>query len=177
MPVAVPNLIGLGNPQVKVKLASLLLRHAPKLPFSATGDGSATAQSPAAGTMVSTYSIVTVTYPSPLGPLPDPAIEGPTLPAGTYEGQIKSVTAGDPFGSGPGAWIDFSTVVDGSPITFTGVLYRDPSAVVGPPPPRTEWMRRGAMLGIAQRAFTHNHTVRLVTTVDVYIQSIEIIKP
>jgi hypothetical protein len=38
-------------------------------------------------------------------------------------------------------------------------------------------MRRGAMLGLAQRAFTNSHKVRVVTTKDLFIQSIEIFKP
>ena len=132
MAVAVPMVVGLGRAAAEAKLFSLNLRHIGKFPFAATGDGSATAQSPAAGTLVPTYSIVTVTYPSPLGPLDDTGVEGPTLPAGTYDGQIKSVMVGNPWGSGQGAWIDFSTVMDGGPVMFTGVLYFE--HVVNPGP-------------------------------------------
>jgi len=176
MAVSVPNVIGLGRTAAEAKLFGLLLRHIGKFPFAAAGDGSATAQSPAASTLVPPFSVVSVTYPSPLGPLDDTAVQGPTLPAGTYEGQIKRVMAGDPWGSGQGAWIDFTTIMDGGPVTFMGVLYRDPNVNPGPPPARTEWMRRGAMLGLAQRAFTNGHNVRVVTTSDLFIQSVEIFK-
>jgi hypothetical protein len=177
MPVSVPNLIGLGRSAAEAKLDALLLRHIAKFPFDAGGDGSATAQSPAAGTLVPSLSIVTVTFPSPFGPLDDTSVAGPTLPAGTYKGQIQGVLVGDPWGSGEGAWIDFSTPMDGGTVTFGGVLYRDPKVDVLPPPSRTEWMRRGAMLGLAQRAFTNGHTVRVVTTSDLFIQSLELVKP
>jgi len=176
MPVTVPNLIGLGRPAAEAKLDALKLRHIAKFPFSATGDGTATAQDPAAGTQVPTFSIVSVSYPSPLGPLDDSPVQGPTLQAGTYEGQVTAVLVGDPWGSGAGAWIDFSTMMDGGPVTFMGTLYRDPAVNPGPPPSRTEWMRRGGMLGAAQRAFTHGHRVRLVTTADGFIQSIQLIQ-
>lgn len=54
-------------------------------------------------------------------------------------------------------------------------LYRDRP---GPPAsllPRTEWMRRGATLGLAQRAFTNGQRVKLVVANDL-VQSIEIYK-
>lgn len=174
MPVSVPNVIGLARTAAEAKLDSLLLRHIAKFP-GAAGDGRATAQSPLAGTLVPTYSVVAVTYPTPLGPLPDSPVEGPTLPAGTYVGEVQSVFAGDPWGTGQGAWIDFVTNIDG-PVTFTGTLYFDHGDNSGPPPPRTEWMRRGAMLGLAQRAFTNAHSVRLVIASELFIQSIELFK-
>ena len=177
MAVAVPMVVGLGRAAAEAKLFSLNLRHIGKFPFAAAGDGTATMQSPTPGALVPPFSIVTVTYPSPLGPLDDTAVQGPTLPAGTYEGSISRVMVGDPWGSGQGAWVDFTTLIEGGPVTFTGVLYRDPSATPAPEPARTEWMRRGAMLGVAQRAFTNSHKVRVVTTKDLFIQSIEIFKP
>ena len=64
---------------------------------------------------------------------------GKTLPAGTYEGQVTSVLSGNPWGSGQGSWIDFVTMVDGGPVTFSGVLYFDHVVNPGPPPDRTTW--------------------------------------
>jgi hypothetical protein len=175
MPV-IPNLIGIDRPTVEATLDALLLRHIARFPFGASGEGLAAAQSPAAGTSVPSFTIVTVSYPSPLGPMPDSPVEGPTLPSGTYEGEIKSVLVGDPWGSGQGAWVDFATLIDGSPVRFTGVLYFDHNVSTPSEQPRTEWMRRGAMLGLAQRAFTNSHKVRLITASNVFVQSIEILK-
>jgi hypothetical protein len=58
-------------------------------------------------------------------------------------------------------------------------LYRDQAV---PLLPRTEWMRRGAMLGIAQRAFTNGRRVKLITANGMpqsnsIVESIEIYKP
>jgi hypothetical protein len=176
MPVIVPNLVGLGRLAAEAKLDALKLRHIAKFPFSATGDGSATAQDPAAGTQVPTFSIVSVSYPTTVGPLDDSPVQGPTLPASTYEGEINAVLVGDPWGSGAGAWIDFATKMDGGSVTFIGTLYRDSAVNPEPPLSRTEWMRRGGMLGAAQRAFTHRHRVRLVTMADAFIQSIQLVR-
>jgi len=174
MSVSVPNVIGMSRLEAEAALQSKMLRYIARFPFSATGDGKASAQDPAAGTMVPSFTVVTVSYPSPMGPLEDSPIGGPTLNAGTYEGTIKSVRAGNPYGSGQGAWISFETQMDGGPVSFTGLLYFDHAISPGTPPDRTEWMRRGAMLGIAQRAFTHGHKVRLVTASNLFIASIEI---
>lgn len=174
MPITVPNVIGLGRTAAEAELDGLLLRHIAQFPFGATGDGSASQQSPVGGTMVPPYSIVTVAYPTPFGPLDDSPVEGPTLPAGTYEGHITSVTVGNPFGSGQGAWADLVTLIEGSPVTFVLALYFDHGVGASPQLPRTEWMRRGAMLGVAERAFTNGHNVRIVTTSDLFAQSIEI---
>lgn len=176
MPVTVPNVIGLDRPTAEAKLDSLNLRHIARFPFLATGDGRATAQDPAAGSQVPAFSVVKVSFPSPLGPLDDSPVQGPTLQAGTHVGEITAVLVGDPFGSGAGAWIDFSTQMDGGAVTFMGTLYRDPAANPEPPPSRTEWMRRGGMLGAAQRAFTHRHRVQLVTRADLFIMSIQLIR-
>jgi PASTA domain len=177
MPVTVPNVIGLDGQAADAALDVLLLRHISQFPFGAEQDGKATAQNPAAGTSVPAYTIVTVSYPSPLGPMPDSPVQGPDLPLGTYEGQVRSVQVGDPWGTGQGAWIEFATLIEGSPVSFTGTLYFDHS-VEGPPTlPRIEWMRRGAMLGLAQRAFTNDHTIRIVTAPNLFVQSIEILKP
>ena len=173
MPVSVPNVIGMGRPQAEASLDAKLLRHIARFPFSATGDGTATLQDPPAGTLVPSFTVVTVSYPSPLGPIDDTPVQGPTLQAGTYEGAVKGVIAGN-LGSGQGAWIAFETQMDGGKVTFSGVLYFDQAFAMAALPDRAEWMRRGAMLALAQRAFTHGHKVRLVTTSDLSIQSIEI---
>jgi hypothetical protein len=177
MPVLVPNVIGLGKVDAEAKLDAAHLRYIARFPFSATGDGSATAQSPAAGTSVPAFSIVTVDYPSILGPLDDSPVDGPTFPAGTYDATVTSVIVGDPFGSGQGAWVEFVTQLDGGPVPVRGTLYFDHGASPGAPPDRIESMRRGAMLGAAQRAFTHQHPVRLVTGGDMSIRSIELRRP
>jgi hypothetical protein len=126
--------------------------------------------------LVAPYSIVTVSYPTPLGPLPDSPVEGPTPPTGTYEGQINGVLVGNPWGSGQGAWVESVILIEGSPVSLTLTLYFDHNADPTPQLPRTEWMNRGAMLGLAQRAFTNAHNVRLFMTSDLFVQSIEIFK-
>jgi hypothetical protein len=109
--------------------------------------------------------------------MPDSPVEGPNPPSGTYDGQINSILVGNPWGSGMGAWVDFITPIEGSPVTLMVVLYFDDSAHPIPQLPRTEWMNRGAMLGLAERAFTNGNNVRLVLTSDLFAQSIEILKP
>ncbi|SEN50579.1 PASTA domain-containing protein [Duganella sp. CF517] len=174
MAISVPNVIGMARPAAESTLAASQLRYIARFPFSATGDGTAAAQTPTPGSTAPMFSVVTVSYPSPLGPLDDSPVGGPTLRPGTYEGTIKRVLAGNPFGSGQGAWIGFETALDGGAVGFTGVLYFDHALHPAAPPDRTEWMRRAAMLGIAQRAFTHGHRVRLVTANDLFIASIEL---
>lgn len=176
MPVIVPNLIGLGRAAAEAELDGLLLRHIAQFPFSASGTGAASQQSPVGGTSVGLYSVVTVAYPTPFGPMPDSPIEGPNPPSGTYEGQINSVMVGNPWGSGEGAWVEFATTIDAAPVTITLALYFDDAANQPPQLPRTEWMNRGALLGIAQRAFTNGNNVRIVTTSELFAQSIEIYK-
>jgi len=86
------------------------------------------------------------------------------------DGQITSVFVGI-----DGASVDFVTDIDGDSVSFNAVLYADPPAQ---DLPRPEWMRRGAMLGLAQRAFTNAHRVRLsMTTYGLNVQSIGIFKP
>jgi hypothetical protein len=55
-------------------------------------------------------------------------------------------------------------------------LYRDQPVFPAPLLPRVEWMRRGALLGLAQRAFTNGHRVRVIAANDL-VQSIQIFKP
>ena len=176
MPVTVPNVIGLGRTAAEAALDGLLLRHIASFPVSVTGDGTASQQSPVGGTSVPQYSIVTVDYPTPFMGVPDSPVEGPTPPSGTYEGQITSVTVGNPFGSGEGAWVDFNTIIDGGPLTLALALYFDDSADPPPVLARTEWMNRGALLGIAQRAFTNSYNVNILVTSDLFAQSIQILK-
>jgi hypothetical protein len=77
MPVTVPNLLGAGRTAAEATLDSLLLRHIARFPFAADANGVAVSQSPAAGTVIPKYTVVTIDYPSPLGPLDDSPIEGP----------------------------------------------------------------------------------------------------
>lgn len=148
MPVAVPNLIGLGSGEVETLLDSLKLRYVQKFPFDANGSGAATEQSPAAGTQVPLFSTVTITFPVPLGPLDDRP-GGPT-PSGSVEGRVASVSV-----SMGGA--SMILLIDGQvPVPLS--LYRDPSTTNIP---HVEWMRRGAVLGLAQRALTNAHIVSL----------------
>jgi hypothetical protein len=174
MPVSVPNVIGMGRTTAEAALDAKLLRHMARFPFSAGGDGSATAQNPPAGALVPTYAIITVDYPSQMGPLPDSPVEGPTLQAGTYEGKLESVMAGNPWGTGQGAWITLKTQLKGHAASISATLYFDQIDAPAAPLERTEWMRRGAMLGVAQRAFTNGNKVRLVIASDLLVQSIEI---
>lgn len=160
MTVTVPNLIGLGRAAAEAQLDALRLRHIARFPFDARGDGSATEQIPAAGTEVLKYSVVTVSYPSPLGPVPDTPVLGPI--SGTMDGLIYGMVV-----DRSGASISFSSA---DQETLSLVLYRDQPV---PLLPRAEWMRRGAMLSLAQRAFTNRHNVRLVVA-DSFVQSIEI---
>jgi PASTA domain len=75
-PITVPNVIGLGKPDADTRLKAALLRYIARYPFAASGDGKATEQSPAAGTLVPSFTIVTVSYPSPLGPYRTPRLTG-----------------------------------------------------------------------------------------------------
>lgn len=145
--VLVPNVIGLGRSVTEQRLALVQLRFIARFPFSAAGEGSASAQVPAAGSSVNKYSIVVVDYPSPLGPLDDSPVLGP-VPTGLIEGAIGSVTVND-RGATIGMLFD-----NGTPFDFG--LY-DEAVAVG----REGWMRRGAMLALAQRAFSDGDKVRV----------------
>src|SRR5215204_2796945 len=80
MKVTVPNLIGLDRAAAEAALGNLSLRYIAKFPVSAGGNGTATEQSPPAGTKVGRYTVVTVAYPSPLGGMPDSPVGGPIPP-------------------------------------------------------------------------------------------------
>jgi hypothetical protein len=150
----VPDVLGLGRTAAEAKLDSYRLRHIARFPFGAAGDGTASAQSPGAGTSVADYSIVIVSYPTPLGPLEDSPITGPTF-SGSIPGSITSVAVDRSAAS-----ITLATYpVLGENVEVS--LYEDPPA---PLMPRAEWMRRGAILGLAQRAFTNKYRVRVDVT-------------
>jgi hypothetical protein len=159
--VPVPNLIGLSGPDAKQLLTAIPLRFIWRFPFSATGVGLATAQSPAAGTQVPLYSIVTADFPSPLGPMPDAPEDGPS-PNGWLDGTVEGVFVGQ-----KAAVVRFS--LDPSVPPFTFVLYRNEDVV-----DREGWMRRGAMLALAQRAFGGTHKTQLLVDADDLVTSIEI---
>ena len=174
MSVSVPNVIGMGRAEAEAALDTKLLRHMARFPFGATGDGSAAAQNPASGTLVPSFAIVVVDYPSPQGPLPDSPIEGPSFQEGSYEGKLTSVMAGNPWGTGPGAWVTLATQLKRKAASISAVLYFDQANAPAMAVDRFEWARRGAILGIAQRAFASGSKVRLVLTRSIFVQSIEI---
>jgi outer membrane protein OmpA-like peptidoglycan-associated protein len=86
------------------------------------------------------------------------------------DGLIKGVTVDT-----RGASIRFAGEAAPRAGDFNFDLYRDQPGPPAPLLPRTEWMRRGAMLGLAQRAFTNGHRAKLVVANDI-VQSIEIYK-
>jgi hypothetical protein len=76
---------------------------------------------------------------------------------------------------GSGASISFAVQAPAGVGEFNFALYRDQPPSPAPLLPRTEWMKRGAMLGLAQRAFTNGHRVKLIVANDL-VQSIEIFR-
>jgi hypothetical protein len=146
--VTVPNVIGLGRVDAEQRLASVPLRFRAQLVSSGTGGGAADAQTPAPGTSVIRYSVVTVRYPNPLLDSEE-AVDGPEPESGLLEGIITSVLVGR-----EGAGIGFS--VQGL-FPFSYFLYKESD-----PATREIYMRRGAMLAIAQRAFTGRDNVRIL---------------
>ena len=159
--VTVPNLIGRGRTEAEQLLASVPLRFIARFPFDASGAGLANAQSPTAGSLVPQYSVVTVDYPTPLGPLDDSPIEGP-MPGGWLDGTVEGVFVGE-----QAVVLRFALDPAVAPFTFT--LYRNVDVAT-----RESWMRRGAMLAVAQRAFSGGHATRLLVTAESNITSIEI---
>jgi hypothetical protein len=179
----VPNVIGLERLTAETVLGESELRYIAKFPRGPVGPGlngagTAATQIPAAGTLVGRYSIITVTYPGPDNPPEPPSSpiggEGPVL-KGTFNfgGLIKGVTV-----DRTGASIAFQlTIHPQHPSAdwdegFEFSLYDDqPIPLV----PRAEWMRRGAMLSLAQRAFTNGDSVRITVT-NLVVDSIELHK-
>jgi hypothetical protein len=159
----VPNVIGLSRAAAEAKLDSCPLRHIARFPFGAAGDGTASAQSPEPGTSVALYSTVIVSYPSPLGPLDDSPVEGPTL-NGSIPGSIITAVAVDRSGA------SITLAIGPVGTTVEVSLYEDPPT---PQMRRAEWMMRGAILGLAQRALTNKYRV-LVEITDSVVDRIEI---
>ena len=146
-PVVVPNVVGMGRTLAEKTLFDAPLRYIARFPFGANGNGTAAHQAPAAGATVLPYSVVTVEYPSPFGPLPDAVVQGPVL-SGWVAGNVTRVTVDD---SGASLMLSISAGV-----SFEFSLYKD--AV---PTAREGWMRRGAMLALAQRALSGKLRVQL----------------
>jgi hypothetical protein len=169
--ISVPNVVGLERAPAETQLDSDLLRHIARFrpAGSGIGGGLATAQSPATGTTVGRYSIVTVTYLSNLEPLPpDSPVDGPAI-SGTFDGQIKGVKVdrtGATIAIQATAQIGRATLDVGYELS----LYDDQPV---PLVPRAEWMRRGAMLSLAQRAFTSGARTRVIAT-NLLVESIEL---
>jgi hypothetical protein len=163
--IAVPDLVGggLGRGQAEPLLNSLLLRYVAKFRVVGGSTGLAVEQSPEAGKLVGPYSVVIVTYTTPLD-IPDSGIEGPG-PSGSLSGRIDGVVV-----DAGGAWIAF---VSEGEVASSIWLYRDQSV---PLLARTEWIRRGAMLSLAQRAFSNQHSVRAFVT-DNFVRRLEIFSP
>ncbi len=86
------------------------------------------------------------------------------------DGLIKGVTV-----DVGGASIRFVVQGEPRPGEHSFELYRDQNTPPIPLLPRTEWMRRGAMLGLAQRALAGGQRVRLILANDL-VQRIEVYK-
>jgi hypothetical protein len=161
--VTVPSVIGLGRNDAEAALGKVPLRYVQHIVVGA-GTGLATAQSPAAGTKVDAYTVVTVSYLSPIF-APDSPVEGPE-PTGIFTGHIEGITV-DGFGA------SISLAPDGGGPNVPLSLYADtPDLIL----PRTDWMRRGAFLGVAERAFSNASHIS-VTMANGVASAISLIKP
>jgi hypothetical protein len=101
--ITVPNVVGLGRGDAEKKLDEAHLRYIAVLPQGPGDQALATTQSPAPGTLAGEWTIVTVTYPSIFGPLPDSSLQGQVH--GTLQGKVAMVGVG-PKG---GAYVDLLT--------------------------------------------------------------------
>ena len=146
--VTVPNVIGMGRGEAEQLLTSVPLCFIARLVSSAIGGGIASEQSPVAGSIVLEYSVVTVVYPNPILDADEP-LDGPVPINGLLEGTITAVSVGKDV-----AGIGFSP--DPSIPPFEYLLYDDAD-----PTTREGYMRRGALLALAQRAFTGKDNVRI----------------
>lgn len=167
MSIVVPNLIGEDAVAATARLDKLGLRYVQNQkttgpPFTKVID-----QHPTAGTDVKKFAVVTMTISS-IVDLDNRPIEGP-FPSGNLEGSITGVTV-----EGRGAFVDFSAA-DTAETEF--ILYSTPREAANDDLPRTEWMRRGAMLGLAQRALTSAHRVQLFVNVEKIVEKIRIFPP
>ena len=145
--VSVPNVIGFGRVDAERILAAVPLRYIAKLVSSATGTGVASAQTPVAGTMVREFSVVKVEYPNPLLDAEEP-VDGPQPQSGLLDGVVTNIIV-----SKDGASIGLSVL---GLYPFFYFLYKDSDPVT-----REVYMRRGAMLAIAQRAFSGRDNTRI----------------
>ena len=161
--VTVPNVVGLGREDAEKKLDDAHLRYIAVLPQGPSNEVLASTQSPAAGTVAGEWTIVTVTYPSIFGPLPDSGLQGQVH--GTLRGKIIMVGVG-PKG---GAYVDLLT--DDAVRVGLVLFGSDPGATL----PTDEWARRGAVLGLAQSAMTNGHDVMVVVE-KIRIHRIEVSK-
>ena len=159
--ITVPRVVGLSRGDAEKKLDEAHMRYIAVLPQGPSNQGLATTQSPAAGTLAGEWTIVTVTYPSIFGPLPDSGLQGQVH--GTLQGKIVMVGVG-PKG---GAYVDLLTT---DAVRVGLVLFGSDTAL-----PTEEWARRGAVLGLAQSAMTNGHDVTVVVE-KTRIQRIEVSK-
>lgn len=166
MAINVPDLIDLGRPTAEDRLDNLGLRYRALFKETNPPTGNVVAQSPAAGTRVGRYTVVTVTYSSPFD-MGDNTILGRS-PDGPLDGKISAVKVDQ-----NGASLDFLINGDDAP-TLELQLYSDADAAAADFP-RAEWMRRGALLGLAQRAFTFGDHVQV--QFDQAVVSIHLLKP
>jgi hypothetical protein len=162
--VRVPNVIGLGIGQVQSILAAVPLRNfVTRIPGVSAGGGGAISQDPRAGQTVSAYSVVRVRCPDPfISEETELGVDGPQPAFSPQQGFITSVSVTE-----QGADIGLS--VQGL-MPFSYHLYSDVPAT------REVYMRRGAMLAIAQRAFTGQDLVR-VDFAGTTVESIQIFRP
>src|SRR5215213_2436528 len=159
--VTVPNVVGVARDDAVKKLDDAHLRYIAVLPQGPSNEVLASTQSPAAGTVAGEWTIVTVTYPSIFGPLPDPGLQGEVR--GTLRGKIVMVGVG-PKG---GAYVDLLT----DEAVRVGLLLfgSDPGVAL----PTGEGARRGAVLGLAQNAMANGHDVTVVVE-NIRIHRIEV---
>ena len=159
----IPNVVGLSREEAEQKLDAAHMRYIAVLSQGPSKQVLATTQSPAAGTVAGEWTIVTVTYPSIFGPLPDPGLQGEVR--GTLHGKIVMVGI-SPKG---GAYVDLLT----TDAVRVGLLLfgAAPKAMLPP----HEWARRAAVLSLAQSAMANGHDV-MVFADKTKIQSIEVSK-
>jgi hypothetical protein len=146
--VTVPNVIGMSRGEAEQTLTAVPLRFIAKFVSSGTGDGTAATQSPAAGSRVLEYAAITIEYPNPILDAEEP-LDGPVPINGLMEGNISAVFVGK-----NSAGIGFSPDPSIPPFEYT--LYSDADTTT-----REGYMRRGALLALAQRAFTGQDQVRI----------------
>jgi PASTA domain len=161
--IIIPNVVGLSREDAEKKLDAAHMRYIAVLSQGPSNQVLATTQSPAAGTAAGEWTIVTVTYPSIFGPLPDPGLQGEVR--GTLQGKILMVGV-SPKG---GAYVDLLTT---DAVRVGLVLFGTASGAVLP---TDEWARRAAVLSLAQTAMANGHDATVFAD-KTKIQSIEVSK-